>query len=89
MPGGGLVEIHAGNETVAPKNPYRLPEARFVCVTVRDRGVGIAPEHLDGWDKSCGARRGWRSQAPVETEAAHLEVVEARRLSPRNDPRGS
>jgi nitrogen-specific signal transduction histidine kinase/ActR/RegA family two-component response regulator len=45
MPNGGRVVVQARNG-VAPSG-HAPPGQRFVCVSVRDEGVGIAPENMD------------------------------------------
>ena len=46
MPEGGTVRVEARNLLPGDPLPPSLPQGRYVCVTVQDQGVGIAPEHL-------------------------------------------
>ena len=47
MPQGGEVRVEAQNYTVAAGESQPLPEGRYVGIVVRDRGKGIAQEHLE------------------------------------------
>lgn len=47
MPKGGTVTVAARNEHLGPTNQYRLTPNRYIEITVRDEGVGIAPETID------------------------------------------
>lgn len=46
MPHGGTIDIQASNTALAGDEPVGLPAGRYVCITVADEGVGIAPENL-------------------------------------------
>ena len=46
MPDGGLLEVHAENEIVGPGHQAGLQQGRYVCMAVKDRGVGISEEHI-------------------------------------------
>ncbi|MCC6443403.1 MAG: PAS domain S-box protein [Armatimonadetes bacterium] len=49
MPAGGTLFIHTGNTVLKEGVAERIPEAcpgRYVCLSVRDTGCGIAPEHM-------------------------------------------
>ncbi len=45
-PDGGLVEVHVGHERATPPLDHGGLESEFVCIAVRDRGHGIAPDAL-------------------------------------------
>ena len=50
MPAGGTLTLEAKNVTVDEAFAAKTPGARpgpYVCVSVADTGMGIAPEHLD------------------------------------------
>lgn len=47
MPGGGQVTVHVGNASITESDKLALPAGNYVKITVRDHGLGIAPEHLD------------------------------------------
>ncbi|GAB4336826.1 MAG: hypothetical protein Kow0037_18590 [Calditrichia bacterium] len=47
MPEGGTLAISAENQSLPAGNPYGLPAGDYICIRVKDKGVGIAPEHLD------------------------------------------
>jgi CheY-like chemotaxis protein len=47
MPDGGLIQVKAGKRTVRLTDRVgSLPEGDYVCVVVRDQGVGIPPKSL-------------------------------------------
>jgi len=46
MPGGGVIRITAHNIITGPEAIPFLREGRYVHVTVKDHGTGIAPENL-------------------------------------------
>ena len=46
MPKGGTLGIAAGACTLSSNNAVSLPAGRYIHVTFRDTGTGIAPEHL-------------------------------------------
>jgi len=46
MPNGGVITIRADNRVLAPHNTLSLPPGRYVRLSVRDQGVGIAAEYL-------------------------------------------
>jgi CheY-like chemotaxis protein len=47
MPAGGRVSVEARNVSLDGRSGSALPGGRYVCVAVRDEGVGIAPENMD------------------------------------------
>lgn len=47
MPNGGYLDVEAKGLTVAPGKDMILKPGRYVEIIVRDRGTGIAPEHLE------------------------------------------
>ncbi len=47
MPDGGRIWIHAANQVVTGTSELPLDSGRFVAITIRDDGPGIAPEHLE------------------------------------------
>lgn len=50
MPGGGTLSVTTGSATIDPADAADMPDAapgQYVVVTVRDNGVGMAPELLD------------------------------------------
>jgi PAS domain S-box-containing protein len=46
MPGGGVVDIRAGNAVVADGQVPPLRAGNYVKLSIRDQGVGISKEHL-------------------------------------------
>ncbi len=46
MPGGGMVEVSARNVVVTEEDGLGLEAGEYVVMSVRDEGVGVAPEHL-------------------------------------------
>ena len=46
MPGGGTIDIQAGNAIVEPTDRLPLKEGRYVKISIRDHGQGISEEHL-------------------------------------------
>ena len=44
MPLGGTITIAAENVTVGPEEKHAMPAGRYVRISVRDKGVGIAKE---------------------------------------------
>lgn len=46
MPNGGVVRVSADNVTLDAESPLALPPGRYCCITVKDHGTGIKPEHL-------------------------------------------
>jgi two-component system cell cycle sensor histidine kinase/response regulator CckA len=47
MPQGGAVRVEAQNRSFGPGGSPPLPEGCYICIEVRDRGKGIAQEHLE------------------------------------------
>ncbi len=47
MPEGGIIKINAGNITVEKNNSLPLKEGKYIQISVKDQGIGIAPEQLD------------------------------------------
>jgi two-component system cell cycle sensor histidine kinase/response regulator CckA len=46
MPAGGTVDLAARNAVVAKRDKLPLADGKYLKIVVRDRGVGIPPEHL-------------------------------------------
>jgi len=46
MPGGGVIDIQAGNAIVETSDRLSLKEGRYVKISIRDHGQGIPEEHL-------------------------------------------
>ena len=46
MPTGGVIIISARNISSKDKKPLELKGDRYVCVAIKDSGIGIGPEHL-------------------------------------------
>ena len=46
MPGGGTVEICARNMSVETPNEFGLSPGPYVCISVRDNGIGIPADKL-------------------------------------------
>ena len=46
MPEGGVIKIRTENVKLESKNPYYLEEGDFVCVSVKDNGIGIPTKYL-------------------------------------------
>jgi CheY-like chemotaxis protein len=46
MPEGGIIRVVCSNVAVGPRDAGSLREGRYVSVSVKDEGVGIAEEHL-------------------------------------------
>jgi len=46
MPGGGAIDILAGNAIVEASDRLPLKEGRYVKISIRDHGQGIPEEHL-------------------------------------------
>jgi signal transduction histidine kinase len=46
MPGGGVIDIQAGNAIVEAADRLSLKEGRYVKISIRDHGQGIPEEHL-------------------------------------------
>ena len=47
MPNGGRIEVEAVNSDTGSQSGCPLDAGRFVCIRVRDEGVGIAPDVVD------------------------------------------
>lgn len=47
MPEGGTVTVSAENKNLTAGNPFRLPPGDYICIRIKDEGIGIAPEHLE------------------------------------------
>ena len=62
MPGGGAIEIQAGNAIVEASDRLPIREGRYVKISIRDHGRGIREEHLskifDPYFTTKEARRG-------------------------------
>jgi PAS domain S-box-containing protein len=41
MPEGGILEISASNECLPQNNSLGLPPGKFVCIRIKDQGIGI------------------------------------------------
>lgn len=46
MPEGGLIHVIAENIQIGPDNTLLLKQGKFIKITIRDNGIGIAKEHL-------------------------------------------
>ncbi|HEX7540386.1 MAG TPA: ATP-binding protein, partial [Syntrophales bacterium] len=46
MPGGGSIDVLAGNVIVEASDRLPLKEGRYVKISIRDHGPGISEEHL-------------------------------------------
>jgi signal transduction histidine kinase len=46
MPGGGTVDVQAGNAIVEASDRLPIREGRYIKISVRDQGRGIPQEHL-------------------------------------------
>ena len=46
MPGGGTIDIQAGNAIVETSDRLSIKEGRYVKISIRDHGQGISEEHL-------------------------------------------
>ncbi|RPJ15716.1 MAG: PAS domain-containing sensor histidine kinase [Desulfobacteraceae bacterium] len=46
MPDGGIVKVKADNLVLDEKNEMRLKPGRYIRISVKDQGVGIAEKHL-------------------------------------------
>lgn len=46
MPGGGIIQIKADNETLSPNNNILLPAGNYVKISLKDNGIGIQEKHL-------------------------------------------
>ncbi|MGE5894423.1 MAG: PAS domain S-box protein [bacterium] len=47
MPGGGIIRIQCENTVISRDGGLSLDPGRYVTISVRDEGTGIAEEHLD------------------------------------------
>lgn len=47
MPQGGIMEISASNEQVAPGNTQNIYPGRYLRIVIKDTGAGIDPEIID------------------------------------------
>jgi len=46
MPNGGTIHLSAANTDLTAANSFAVGEGIYTVISVRDRGCGIAPEHL-------------------------------------------
>ncbi len=46
MPEGGVIEVHGENAMVKKKGGLALTEGKYVIISIKDHGIGIAKEHL-------------------------------------------
>ncbi|HTZ38745.1 MAG TPA: ATP-binding protein, partial [Syntrophales bacterium] len=46
MPGGGIIDIQAGNAIVETTDRLPIKDGRYVKISIRDHGQGISEEHL-------------------------------------------
>jgi signal transduction histidine kinase len=46
MPGGGIVDVQAGNTIVEASDRLPIRDGRYIKISVRDQGRGIPEEHL-------------------------------------------
>ncbi|MFA4838821.1 MAG: PAS domain S-box protein [Candidatus Neomarinimicrobiota bacterium] len=46
MPEGGIIHVIAENIQIGPDNTLLLKQGKFIKITIRDNGIGIAKEHL-------------------------------------------
>ncbi len=46
MPGGGLIEVSAKNETLDENNLYTLKPGPYIVISIKDYGTGISEENL-------------------------------------------
>jgi signal transduction histidine kinase len=46
MPGGGIIDVQAGNAIVEASDRLPIREGRYLKISIRDHGSGIAEEHL-------------------------------------------
>ena len=46
MPEGGIIEVHSENAIVNKKGGVPLTEGKYVVISIKDHGIGIAKEHL-------------------------------------------
>ncbi|OQA79091.1 MAG: Sporulation kinase A [bacterium ADurb.Bin243] len=46
MPEGGVLEVGAVNVTLAADNKFSAPQGRYVKISIKDDGVGIAEENM-------------------------------------------
>jgi len=62
MPGGGVIDVQAGNAIVEASDRLTVREGRYVKISIRDHGQGIREEHLskifDPYFTTKEARRG-------------------------------
>ena len=47
MPEGGVINVNVSNITVDKNDNLPLKDGEYVKITIQDKGVGIAPEHMD------------------------------------------
>ena len=46
MPDGGVVHLEAVNQVLTAADAHALPPGRYIRLSIRDQGIGIAAEHL-------------------------------------------
>ncbi len=46
MPEGGIIEVHSENAMVNKKSGLPLTDGKYVIISIKDHGIGIAKEHL-------------------------------------------
>lgn len=47
MPGGGIIEVRCKNVVLSGEDTLPLNRGRYINITVKDQGCGIAKEHLE------------------------------------------
>lgn len=46
MPAGGLLQVTAHNATIGRKSALPLQDGKYVVISIKDQGTGIAPENI-------------------------------------------
>lgn len=46
MPGGGAMELRAGNAVIRENNPADIKSGKYIKISLKDTGGGIAKEHI-------------------------------------------